>query len=81
MMFLLGTWIKELKTPYQGPKANAFCERFMGSLKQEYLDHILIFSQRQCRQILKEYVGYYNHARPHRGSTNVFQVEMSKIKS
>jgi transposase InsO family protein len=63
----VGIGIKELKTPYQAPKANAFCERFMGSLKRECLDHMLIISQRQCRQIVKEYISYYNHARPHQG--------------
>ena len=63
----VSTGIKELKTPYQAPKANAFCERFIGSLKRECLNHMLILSQRQCRQIIKEYVGYYNHARPHQG--------------
>lgn len=63
----VGTGIKVLKTPYQAPKANAFCERFMGSLKRECLDHMLILSQRQCRHVVKEYVEYYNLARPHQG--------------
>jgi len=63
----VGIGIKELKTPYQAPKANAFCERFIGSLKRECLDHMLILSQRQCKQIVKEYISYYNHARPHQG--------------
>ena len=59
--------IKELKTPYQVPKANAACERFMGSLKRECLDQMTILSRRQCRQIGNEYVSCYNHARPHQG--------------
>jgi len=63
----VGAGIKELKTPYQAPKANAFCERFMGSLKRECLDHMLILGQRQCKHVVKEYVFYYNHARPHQG--------------
>ena len=59
--------IKELKTPFQAPKANAVCERFMGSLKRECLDQVLLLNQRQLKRVLKEYVRYYNHARPHQG--------------
>jgi len=59
--------IQELKTPYRAPKANAFCERFMGSLKRECLDHMLVFHQQQLHRVVKEYVNYYNGARPHQG--------------
>ncbi len=37
-----GSGIKELKTPYRAPRANGICERFMGSLRRECLDHTLI---------------------------------------
>jgi putative transposase len=59
--------IKELVTPYKAPKANAVCERFMGSLKRECLDHIFVFHQQQLHRVVKEYVNYYNGARPHQG--------------
>jgi len=59
--------IQELKTPYRAPKANAICERFMGSLKRECLDHIFVFHQHQLHRVVKEYVNYYNGARPHQG--------------
>ena len=61
------TGIKELKTPYRAPKANAFCERFMESLKRECLDHMLIMSQQRLRRLVREYVSYYNDVRPHQG--------------
>ncbi len=61
------TGIKELKTPYRAPKANAFCERFMKSLKRECLDHMLVMSQKQMRRLVREYVSYYNDVRPHQG--------------
>lgn len=59
--------IKVLRTPYKAPKANAFCERLIGSIRRECLDHFLVFSQKHLRKILKEYVEYYNLCRPHQG--------------
>jgi putative transposase len=62
-----GTGIKVLKTPVRAPKANAICERFIGSLKRECLDHMLILRSYQLHRIVREYVNYYNHSRPHQG--------------
>lgn len=59
--------IRVLKTPYRAPKANAICERFMGSLRRECLDHILILSQVHLQRIVVEYAAYFNRARPHQG--------------
>jgi len=59
--------IKELKTPFQAPKANAICERFLGSLKRECLDFHLILNSFHLRRIVNEYVAYYNRSRPHQG--------------
>jgi len=59
--------IQELKTPFRTPKAKAICERFMGSLRRECLDHTLIFHRRHLQQGVAEYVAYYNHDRPHQG--------------
>jgi putative transposase len=59
--------IKILKTPYHAPRANAICERFLRSGRQECLDHLLILQERQLHRILKAYVAYFNQARPHQG--------------
>ena len=59
--------IKILKTPVQAPKANSFCERFIGSLKRECLDHMLILHRRQLHRIVQAYIEYYNNYRPHQG--------------
>src|SRR5262249_46967569 len=44
--------IKILKTPYHAPRANAICERFMRSVRQECLDHLLVLQERQLQRLL-----------------------------
>ncbi|MGH8310418.1 MAG: integrase core domain-containing protein [Steroidobacteraceae bacterium] len=56
-----------LKTPVRAPKANAFCERFLGSVRRECLDHMLVLGERQLLEIVVEYVRYFDQARPHQG--------------
>lgn len=53
--------------PAQAPKANAICERFLGSVRRECLDHFLILSERHLYRVMKEYRRYFNHVRPHQG--------------
>ncbi|MFZ2097421.1 MAG: integrase core domain-containing protein [Anaerolineales bacterium] len=82
--------IQEMKTPFQAPKANAVCERFMGSLKRECLDHTFMLNQRQLERLVKDYVIYYNTFRPHQGiqqriperyEKKVFPIPIGKIVS
>ncbi len=61
------TGIEVLRIPYHAPQANAICERFLGSVRRECLNHLLIFSERQLYRGIKEYVKYFNHSRPHQG--------------
>jgi putative transposase len=56
-----------LRTPYRAPKANAICERFLGSLRQECLDYFLILGEKHLYRVVKEYKQYFNLARPHQG--------------
>jgi len=49
------------------PGMNAYMERLNGSIRREALDHFLLFSEKQVRKIIREYVHYHNHQRPHRG--------------
>ena len=62
-----GADIDLLKTPVEAPRANAFCARFLGSLRRECLDYMLILSERHLRHIVSDYVTYFNQARPHQG--------------
>jgi putative transposase len=61
------TGIQVLKTPVQAPKANAICERFIGSLKRECLDPMFILHSYRLHCIVWEYVDYYNDSRPQQG--------------
>jgi transposase InsO family protein len=56
-----------LKTPCRAPKADAIGERFMDSVRRECLDHLLVLGERHLHRVIKEYVEYFNHARPHQG--------------
>jgi len=59
--------IEMLTTPYHTPRANALCERFLGSVRRECLDHLLILQEKQLQRALNAYVNYFNRARPHQG--------------
>jgi transposase InsO family protein len=56
-----------LRTPIRAPRANAICERFLGSVRRECLDHLLILGEAHLRRVLRAYVAYFNCARPHQG--------------
>jgi putative transposase len=59
--------IKEVRIAYKAPKMNAICERYLGSVRRECLDHVLILSERQLHELIKEYVLYHNRMRPDQG--------------
>jgi putative transposase len=58
--------VKVIRTPVQAPKANAHIERWIGSVRRECLDRLLIVSRRQLEHVLRVYVKHYNRQRPHR---------------
>jgi putative transposase len=59
--------IQIVLTPLQAPQANAFAERFVGTVRRECLDWILITGRRQLERVLHTYVDHDNSHRPHRG--------------
>jgi putative transposase len=62
---LRGLGVRRLLSPRRAPLANAICERLVGTLRHDCLDHILVFGELHAERILREYVRYY-HGRPHR---------------
>jgi transposase InsO family protein len=58
--------IEVLRTPVRAPRANAYAERWVGTVRRELLDRMLIFGCRQLQAVLAEYADHYNGHRPHR---------------
>ena len=61
-----GADIRIIRTPIRAPRANAIAERFIGTLRRECLDHLLITGPRHLDVVLREYVQHFNTHRPHR---------------
>jgi putative transposase len=55
-----------IRTPPYTPVANAYAERWVGTVRRELCDRTLIWNQRHLEQLLREYVEHYNTHRPHR---------------
>ena len=55
-----------LKTPVRTPVANAFAERWIGTLRRELLDRTIIWNQHQLERLVTDYIDHYNTHRPHR---------------
>ncbi|MCP3938383.1 MAG: transposase [Actinomycetia bacterium] len=58
--------LKVLKTPIRTPVANAFAERWIGSIRRELLDRTIVWNQRQLERRVIDYIEHYNEHRPHR---------------
>jgi transposase InsO family protein len=60
-----GNGTRVIRTPIRSPRANALAERFVGTLRRECLDHLLIYGGQHLRKILAQYARHYNGHRPH----------------
>ena len=59
--------IDEIVAAYRCPWQNGYCERVIGSIKRECLDHVIILNESHLRSILRDYFSYYNKYRTHLG--------------
>ena len=56
-----------IPTPVRAPNANAYAERWVRTVREECLDHILIINEAHLQRVLNTYIDYYETARPHQG--------------
>jgi len=59
--------MRVMHTPFRAPNANAFAERWVRTVREECLDHILLLNTRHLKLVLWEFLNYYNTSRPHQG--------------
>jgi len=59
--------VRIIKSPIQAPRANAYAERFVGTLRRECLDQQIILGEGHLREVLAIYEAHYNDHRPHQG--------------
>src|SRR5258708_25208072 len=57
--------IEPVRTPIRAPRANAYCERLIGTLRRECLDRIIPLGEGHLRAVVREWAEHYNRARPH----------------
>ncbi len=58
--------VRIVRTPFRAPRANAVAERWVGTVRRECLDWLLIVGERHLRHVLRVYIHHYNTRRPHR---------------
>jgi transposase InsO family protein len=62
---LAGAGVQVLLSPPRSPKANAFAERWVGTVRRECTDRLLIMNEQHLRTVLDTYTDHYNRHRPH----------------
>jgi transposase InsO family protein len=60
-----GLGIQEVLTAARSPWQNPYVERVIGTIRREYLDHVVVLSERHLRRLLSDYIGYYHRWRTH----------------
>ena len=67
-LFLQRCGIREVRTALQSPWQNPYVERFIGTLRRELLDHVIVLNEHHLQRLLGEFIEEYCHvARPHQG--------------
>ncbi len=64
---LAGSGITTIRIPPRSPRANAYAERWVRTLRHELLDRTIIWNEKQLRALVVDYIDHYNQHRPHRG--------------
>ena len=79
--FLDNCRIEEVRTGFRSPWRNPFVERFVGTLRRELLDHVIVLNESHLKRLLNEFINdYYHVARPHQGLNGDTPVDHEKPK-
>ena len=57
--------VKIVRTAYRSPWQNSFAERFVGSVRRELLDHVVVLNEAHLQRHLSDYIAYYHEDRCH----------------
>jgi len=66
--------IESIRLPIMSPNLNAFAERFVRSIKEECLNHMILWNWRSLDHVVREYIKFHNHERCHQGLGNVIPI-------
>jgi len=77
---LVGAGVKPVKLPPRSPNLNAYCERFIRSIKEEALNHFILVSEAQLKYIIDAYCEHYHEERPHQGLDNELIIKRDQPK-
>jgi transposase InsO family protein len=70
--------IRFILTPVRAPRTNAFADRFVGTVRSECLDQLLIFGRHHLEEVLAEYSAHYNGHGPHRALDRQARITVEK---
>ncbi len=73
--------VKVVHLPFRAPRANAYAERWVGTVRREVLDHLLIFGPQQLERVLHEFIDHYHTARPHQGLGQQTPIRAAEVRS
>jgi transposase InsO family protein len=59
--------IRGMRTAFRSPWQNGIAERWVGSVRRDLLDHVIVLNQRHLRRLVKNYIRYYHEDRTHLG--------------
>jgi putative transposase len=72
--------IDVIPTPVRAPNANAFCERWIRSAREECLDKLLIINEAHLRRVMREYIEFFNTTRPHQGLAQQIPIPKTSVQ-
>ncbi|MCA9923788.1 MAG: integrase core domain-containing protein, partial [Anaerolineales bacterium] len=73
--------IHVIPTPVRAPNANAYSERWVRTVREECLDHLLIMNETHLLRVLKSYINYYERARPHQGLHQQMPIPQQRVSN